>query len=107
MRQTGHNTLGYGKTKEVVLAGFKAGLTMTEIAKKHGLSRAAVNNCAYRNGIKFPYVKMKHPYGEIKHKVMLAAEQGMTRKQIAQTYGFKPRAIYNINRDFNLNIPKA
>lgn len=103
----GQNTLGYGKTKDVVLAGYKAGLTMTQIAKKHGLSRAAVNNCAYRNGIKFPYVKLAYPYGDVKYKVMLAAEQGMTRKQIAKTYGFKPRAVYNISRDYNLNIPKA
>ncbi len=103
----GQNTLGYGKTKDVVLAGFKAGLTMTEIAKKHGLSRAAVNNCAYRNGIKFPYVKMRHPYGDIKYKVMLAAEQGMTRKQISKLHGFQPRTIYNICRDYKLNIPKA
>ena len=103
----GQNTLGYGKTKAAVLAGYKAGLTMTEIAKKHGLSRAAVNNCAYRIGIKFPYVNMKHPYGDIKYKVMLAAEQGMTQKQIAELHGFNLRSVYNISRDHKLNIPKA
>ena len=107
MKQRGENTIGYGKTKDAVVAGFKAGLTMTEIAKKHGISRAAVNNCAYRNGIKFPYVKLAHPYGDIKHKVMLAAEQGMTRKQIAKAYGFNHISIRKIDSEYKLNIPKA
>jgi len=107
MKNTGSNTLGYGKTKEVVIAGFKAGMTMTEIAKKHGLSRTAVNNCAYRNGFKFPYVKMRQPYGDLKYNVMVAAEEGLTQKQITQKYGYKPRSVYNIIRDYKLRISKA
>lgn len=103
----GHNTIGYGKTKATVIQGHKDGLSITEIAKRSGLTRAAVNNCAYRLGLKFPYERITHPYGSIKQAVLLAASQGMTRKQISQTYGYRLQTITNLNREFDLGIPKA
>ena len=103
----GHNTIGYGKTKAAVIQGHKDGLTLTQIAKKYGITRAAANNCAYRVRLKFPYERIKHAYGTVKPTVMLAAEQGMTIKQIVKTYGYNISTVRNINREFGLNIPQA
>ncbi len=104
MKNTGSNTLGYGKTREVVIQGHKQGLTKKQIAEKHGLSRPAVHNCAYRLGLKFEYVVLKRPYGDIKHAVLEAAEKGMTVREITKTYGFRYRTVYCINHDFNLGL---
>lgn len=104
MKQTGTNTIGYGKTRDAVLAGYKAGLTKKQIAEKHGLSRPAVHNCAYRLGLKFEYVVLKRPYGDIKYTVLEAADKGMTVKEISQKHQLRYRTVYRINRDFNLGI---
>ena len=50
---------------------------------------------------------MRQPYGDLKYNVMVAAEEGLTQKQITQKYGYKPRSVYNIIRDYKLRIPKA
>jgi hypothetical protein len=104
VKKTGTNTLGYGKTREVVIQGHKQGMTKKQIAEKHGLSRPAVHNCAYRLGLKFEYVKLTHSYGDIKHTVLEAAEKGMTVREISRTYGFRYRTVYGINRNFKLGI---
>lgn len=104
MKQTGTNTIGYGKTRDAVISGHKAGLTKKQIAEKHGLSRPAVHNCAYRLGLKFDYVVLKRPYGGIKYAVLEAAEKGMTVREIVKTHGFRYRTVYSINRDFNLGL---
>ena len=101
----GQSRLGYGKTKEVVIKGHKAGLTMTEIAKKYGLSRPAVNNCAYRNGLKFPYVRLKRPYGEAKADIFNYAEAGLTVKDMVKL-GYSRGIIYYYRKHYGIHINK-
>jgi len=97
-RHSGCSTLGYGKTKEVVLAAHAQGMTIRETASRYGLSYAAVYDCYRRNGLEFKYEVGRARYGSVKAIVIEEHAKGMTISQIWRKHGLSRhsvRAIFN------------
>lgn len=98
LKRSGTSTLGYGKTKEVVLAAYAQGMTIRETASRYGLSYTAVYNCFKRNGLDLRYEVGRARYGSVKALVLDEHAKGMTAPQIWKKHGLSRnsvRAIFN------------
>ena len=106
MKQTGCNTLGYGKTMVKVKEGHARGLNAIEIAAAYGLTYAAVRGGAYRLGIILPLVNGRAGYGHVKTLVFSELGSGLTVRQIAEKHGLKVSSVKAVNGSFDLGISR-
>jgi hypothetical protein len=106
MKQTGCNTLGYGKTMVKVKEGHARGLNAIEIAKAYGLTYAAVRGGAYRLGITLPLVNGRAAYGQVKRIACEEAGSGLSIRQIADKHGLKLSSVKSVNTELKLGISR-
>ena len=107
MKQTGCNTLGYGKTMVKVKEGHTRGLNAIEIAAAYGLTYAAVRGGAYRLGITLPLVNGRAGYGQVKQIACEEAGSGLSIRQIAEKHGLKVSSVKAVNSELKLGIGRS
>lgn len=105
-RHSGCSTLGYGKTKEAVLAAHALGMSIRETALRYGLTYAAVYGCYRRIGLEFKYESGRARYGSIKALVLEEHALGMTAAQIIRKHNTNKHAVYAVFDYCNLRVSK-
>lgn len=89
----GSNTLGYGKTKQLVIDAVSRGLYYDEILKETGLSGASVRSCASRNKLKLKTRSGRSPYGTAKQAAYHAWSTGCGLREAADKFGCKLSSV--------------
>lgn len=96
--KSGQSTYGYGKTKVLVLKYKDKGLTVSEIAKKAGLTYSAVYNVCQRAGFKIKNTS-RRGHGEVKSIVLMEHfDNNLTPMQIVRKHGIRRNSVYDVYR---------
>ncbi len=96
--KSGQSTHGYGKTKMLVLEYKDKGLTVSEIAKKVGVSYSAVYNVGRRAGFKIKNSSRRW-HGEVKSIVLTEHfDNNLTPMQIVRKHGISKNSVYYVYR---------
>jgi transposase len=102
---SGHNTLGYGKTKAAIHEALAKGMNLREAASHYGISYASAYGAAHRDKLKFKPHNNRAKYGHVKLMVIYESQSGLTVSQIAKKHGFSYSSVRSVNRVCSLNIP--
>ena len=89
----GSNTLGYGKTKQLVIDAVSRGLCYEDIIKETGLSGASVRACAARNKLRLKTRSGRSPYGKAKQAAHHAWTTGCGYEEAARLFKCKPVSV--------------
>lgn len=94
--KSGQSTHGYGNTKVLVLEYKDKGLTVSEIAKKVGLTYSAVYNVGRRAGFKIKN-SSRRGHGEVKNIVLTEHfDNNLTPMQIVRKHGISKNSVYYV-----------
>jgi len=102
----GKNTIGYGKTKAVCIEGAKQNMSVEEVAKKHGLTEAAVRVCAIRNGVKLRNTSGRAGWGKVKDAIIQGIKLGLTLDEVAKMFKLKKHSIQRTCYTYKFNLKK-
>jgi len=102
---SGKNTLGYGKTKEVIHEAYAKGMTLREASKHYGITYSSAYGAAVRSGLKFRPDNNRAKYGHVKLMVIYESQSGLTMAQIAKKHGINYNSVRSVNNICKLGIP--